>query len=40
MNESFTGQPGCGGATNYEVRLTVTNSMGNDTEVITVRVQV
>jgi hypothetical protein len=39
MDESFTDNPG-GGATNYEVRLTVTNSMGSDTEVITVRVQV
>ena len=34
----FVDAPG-GGATNYEIRLTVTNSIGTDNEVVTVRVQ-
>lgn len=39
LNQSFTDNPG-GPATNYEVQLTVTNSLGTDTATITVRVQV
>jgi TadE-like protein len=37
LDQVFTDNPG-GGPTNYEVRLTVTNSIGSDPEVITVRV--
>jgi hypothetical protein len=35
--QSFTDAPG-GGATNYDIRLTVTNSLGSDSETVTVRV--
>lgn len=37
LDEEFTDAPG-GGATNYEVRLTITTEEGSDTETITVRV--
>jgi hypothetical protein len=36
-DESFTDTPG-GGATNYEIRLTVTNTLGTDSESVIVRV--